>query len=196
MLDDCRVANPRDITEQSVGSRSLRIGTRNPTAAAQAGRCKPRSPQRPAIRGVRRFIRSRPTAITLRLRTWPLIGFATMPTQSPATGLRTWRSGSTKTSPASSNRFKERKRFCASWAEQSAALEAHGDDLIGEADALQQGCDAAQANPLRGGTFLADLPQKLAALAETICRPECRAGETARPTRNRTTCHRGSPPSR
>jgi uncharacterized protein (TIGR03545 family) len=54
--------------------------------------------------------------------------------------------------------------FCASWAEQSASLEARGADLNREAATLQQGCEAAQANPLRGGTFLSDLPQKLAAL--------------------------------
>lgn len=54
--------------------------------------------------------------------------------------------------------------FCTNWASQSAALEARGADLTREAAALQQGCESAQANPLRGGTFLSDLPQKLAAL--------------------------------
>jgi uncharacterized protein (TIGR03545 family) len=54
--------------------------------------------------------------------------------------------------------------FCASWAEQSAELESRGADLNREATTLRQGCEAAQANPLRGGTFLSDLPQKLAAL--------------------------------
>ncbi len=54
--------------------------------------------------------------------------------------------------------------FCASWAEQSATLEAQGADLSREAASLRQGCEAAQANPLRGGTFLSDLPLKLSAL--------------------------------
>jgi uncharacterized protein (TIGR03545 family) len=54
--------------------------------------------------------------------------------------------------------------FCASWTEQSAALEARGADLTREAASLKQGCVSAQANPLRGGTFLSDLPQKLATL--------------------------------
>ncbi|HEX3602053.1 MAG TPA: hypothetical protein VHU84_18005 [Lacipirellulaceae bacterium] len=54
--------------------------------------------------------------------------------------------------------------FCATWAQRFAALDSRGDNLDQEAANLQHGLDAAQANPLRAGTFLADLPLKVAAL--------------------------------
>jgi uncharacterized protein (TIGR03545 family) len=59
---------------------------------------------------------------------------------------------------------KQTNSFCTTWSEQSAALDARGNDLNQEAEQLQAAFEAAQANPLRGGTFLSALPQKLAAL--------------------------------
>ncbi len=59
---------------------------------------------------------------------------------------------------------KQTNSFCTNWSEQSAALDARGNDLNQEAEQLQAAFEAAQANPLRGGTFLSTLPQKLAAL--------------------------------
>ena len=59
---------------------------------------------------------------------------------------------------------KQTNSFCTNWSEQSAALDARGNDLNQEAEQLQAAFEATQANPLRGGTFLSTLPQKLAGL--------------------------------
>ena len=54
--------------------------------------------------------------------------------------------------------------FCASWASQSAELEARGQALNERVANLQKAVEASQANPLRGDKALADLPQTIADL--------------------------------
>jgi uncharacterized protein (TIGR03545 family) len=54
--------------------------------------------------------------------------------------------------------------FCENWSRTSAALETRGHELNNRVAALQTALKAAEANPLRGGKVVAELPQTIASL--------------------------------
>jgi uncharacterized protein (TIGR03545 family) len=59
---------------------------------------------------------------------------------------------------------KRAESFCADWAARSAVLEARGDELNQRLSELGKSLEAAESNPLRGTSFIAELPKTIADL--------------------------------